>query len=435
MKKIILVVLLVLLIPTIASSKTVYVVKVEGEIGLATQQIVSKAVERANTDGVALIIEMDTPGGRGDAMMEIIKTIDSSEVPIIVFVSPKGAIAASAGTYIAMASNLIAMAPSTSIGACEPILGYDPTTGQIIEAPEKTINFYSSYMRSLAESHERDPDEAEKFVTENLSLTPKSALEKGMIELQADNLYDLIEKADGMKLKGMEGRLDLKEVDIKILEISFKDKFIITLTNPNLAYFLITIGILGLFLGFTTPGWHVPETIGAVCLVLGIIAQGYIGFNLGGFLLIGLGILFFVIELLTPTFGLFTIAGIASFFFGSMFLFSGTGDIKDIKWVISREFYVQFRYLILITIACVAIFFVFGISKAIKLRKTKPTTGREEMLGAIGTTDTKIDPEGQILVRGERWNVYSDKKIKKGEKVEVIDVDGLTLKVKKHERR
>ncbi|MCK4247843.1 MAG: nodulation protein NfeD, partial [Methanomicrobia archaeon] len=143
MKKIILVVLLVLLIPTIASSKTVYVVKVEGEIGLATQQIVSKAVERANTDGVALIIEMDTPGGRGDAMMEIIKTIDSSEVPIIVFVSPKGAIAASAGTYIAMASNLIAMAPSTSIGACEPILGHDPTTGQIIEAPEKTINFYS----------------------------------------------------------------------------------------------------------------------------------------------------------------------------------------------------------------------------------------------------------------------------------------------------
>jgi len=432
MKKIILIVLLVLLIPLVSSAKTVYVIKLEGEIGLASQQVVDKAVERANVDGAALIIEMDTPGGRGDAMMEIIKTIESSEIPVIVFVSPKGAIAASAGTYIAMASSLIAMAPGTSIGACEPILGYDPTTGQIMEAPEKTINFYSSYMRSLAESHDRNPDDAEKFVTENLSLTPKSALEKGLIELQADNLYDLIEKADGMKLKGREGRLDLKDVNIEILEASFKDKFILTITNPNIAYFLMTIGLLGLIFGFTTPGWHVPETIGAVCLALGIIAQGYIGFNLGGFILIGLGILFFVIELLTPTFGLFTIAGIASFFFGSMFLFSAA---KDVEWVISREFYTQFRYLVLIITICVALFFIFGLSKAIKLRRTKPTTGKDEMLGIIGTADTDIDPEGQILVRGERWNVYSDEKINKGEKVEVIYMDGLTLKVKKHERR
>jgi len=433
MKKIvILTVLLLLLVPWISSTKTVYVTKLEGEVGLATQQMIDKAVGRANIDGTALIIEMDTPGGRGDAMMEIIKTIDSSKIPVIVFVSPKGAIAASAGTYIAMASNLIAMAPSTSLGACEPILGYDPTTGQIMEAPEKTINFYSSYMKSLAESHGRDPDIAEKFVKENLSLTPKSALEKGMIDLQADNLYDLIKKADGMKLKGMEKRLDLKDANIKTLEVSFKDKFIITITNPNIAYFLMTIGILGLIFGFTTPGWHVPESIGAVCLALGIIAQGYIGFNLGGFILIGLGILFFVIELLTPTFGLFTIAGIASFFFGSMFLFSAT---KNVEWVINREFFTQFRYLTIIITICVALFFVFGLSKAIKLRKTKPTTGKEEMLGIVGKADTDINPEGQILARGERWNVYSDERINKGEKVEVTDVDGLTLKVKKYERR
>jgi len=432
MKKIILVLLLVFMMPLVFSARTVYVVKLNGEIGVATERVIDNAIERANIDGVALIIEMDTPGGRGDAMMNIIKKIESSKIPVIVFVSPKGAIAASAGTYIAMASNLIAMAPGTSIGACEPILGYDPTTGEIMEAPQKTINFYSSYMRSLAESHGRNPDDAEKFVTENLSLTPKSALEKGLIELEAEDLQDLIEKADGMKLKGREGELNLKNVRVEYFETSFKDKFIMTITDPNIAYLLMTIGILGLIFGFTTPGWHVPETLGAVCLALGVIAQGYIGFNLGGFVLIGLGILFFVIELLTPTFGLFTIAGIASFFFGSMFLFSATGEVK---WVIHREFFTQFRYLVILITVCVGIFFAFGLTKAMKLRKTKPTTGKEEMIGLVGIADTDIDPEGQILVRGERWNVYSDKKINKGEKVEVVDVDGLILKVKKHERR
>ncbi len=433
MRKIVLILLLGLLLPailmpTLSSAKKVYVVEVEGEIGPATEEVVRKAVDKANTDGTALIIEIDTPGGRGDAMMNIIKKIDSSDVPIIVFVSPKGAIAASAGTYIAMASNLIAMAPSTSIGACEPILGYDPQTGKILEAPEKTVNFYTSYMRSLAEGHGRNPDEAEKFVTENLSLTPQEALEKELIELQADDKYELLEKADGMKLKGREDRLDVDGAEVEIIEKSFKDKFIITITNPNLAYFLVTIGILGLFFGFTTPGWHVPETVGAICLGLGIIAQGYVGFNLGGFLLIGLGILFFVVELLTPTFGLFTTAGVVSFFFGSMLLFSAS---QETEWVIRREFFTEFRYLVIIVTVSVALFFIFGISKALQLRRTKPTTGEEQMLGVKGTALTDIDPEGQIRGRGEIWNVYSDEKIKKGEKVEVIEMHGLKLKVRK----
>ncbi|MEA1993351.1 MAG: nodulation protein NfeD, partial [Euryarchaeota archaeon] len=429
MKRIILVVLLALLIlPVLSSTKNLYVVEVEGEIGLATQRVIDNAIDKANTDGTALIIEIDTPGGRGDVMKDIIKKMNSSTIPVVVFVSPEGSMAASAGTYIAMASNFVVMAPSTSIGACEPIMGYDPQSGKIMEAPEKVINYYTAYMRSLAEGHGRDPDVAEKFVTENLSLTPQSALEKGMIELQADDLQDFIEKADGMQLKGMEGRLNIVNAEIKIIEPSIKDKFIMTITDPNIAYFLITIGILGLFFGFTTPGWHVPETVGALCLGLGIIAQGYIGFNIGGFLLIGLGILFFVIELLTPTFGLFTIAGVLSFFFGSMFLFSTTGEVH---WMVSREFFTNFRYLVLIVTFCVGAFFVFGISKALKLRKTKPTTGKEQMLGVRGTADTDIDPEGQIRARGERWNVYSDKKIERGERVEVIGVEGLKLKVKR----
>jgi membrane-bound serine protease (ClpP class) len=230
----------------------------------------------------------------------------------------------------------------------------------------------------------------------------------------------------------MEGRLDFAGAEVKVLEASFKDKVITTLTNPNLAYFLVTIGILGLVFGFTTPGWHVPETVGAVCLALGIISQGYIGFNVGGFILIGLGVLFFIIELLTPTFGLFTVAGVASFFFGSIFLFSTTGDIN---WMVSREFYTQFRYLIIIVTVCVGIFFAFGLSKAIKLRKTKPTTGVDEMIGAVGTADTRIDPEGQVRVRGERWNVRSEEPIGKGEKIEVIDAEGLILTVKKHKKK
>ncbi|MFQ6089596.1 MAG: nodulation protein NfeD, partial [Candidatus Methanofastidiosia archaeon] len=355
-------------------------------------------------------------------------------VPVIIYVSPQGAIAASAGTYIAMGSHLVAMAPSTSIGACQPILGYDPMTGQIMEAGEKTEKFYTSYMRSLAEAHERNPEIAAKFVSENLSLTPQEALEDGMVDVVADDVEDLLEKANGLrvrgKLLGKEHTLRIRNAEIREIEISFTQKFLSYITNPNIAYLLMIIGIYGLIFGFMTPGWHVPETLGAICIVLAIIANGYIGWNIGGVILILMGIAFFIIEIKTTTFGLFTAAGLACFILGSLILYqSGAGE-GEMERLVTREWYESFRLMVLGVSIVSAGFFIFAVTKALKLRRTKPKTGWDELIGMKGVVIEDLEPEGKIKVRGEIWKARSDTKLNKGESVEVIDKKGFVLIVR-----
>ncbi|RLF89835.1 nodulation protein NfeD, partial [Thermococci archaeon] len=318
MKKILLFIALVfMLTPAFAQAKTVYVAQIEGSITSYTYDQFDSyisAAEEAHAN--ALIITIDTPGGRGDAMQNIIQRIQTSKVPVIIYVYPQGAIAASAGTYIALGSHLIAMAPGTSIGACEPILGYSQN-GSIIKAPEKTKNFYIAYIRSLAQASNRNESVAERFITEDLSLTPKEALKYNVIEVEAYDINDLIKKADGMKTKlpvqGKYVKLDLKGAEIVYLHPTLKDQLISYITDPSVSYILLTLGIWALILGFLSPGWHVPETAGAVMIALAIIGLGYFGYRSAGLLLILLAMVFFIAEALTPTFGLFTVAGLVTF--------------------------------------------------------------------------------------------------------------------------
>ncbi|MBU7032402.1 MAG: nodulation protein NfeD [Theionarchaea archaeon] len=424
-----------------AQSNTVYLIKISAEINPSTERVFEKAIEEAGMHNAsALIIQLDTPGGAGDSMMQIIQSIDLSPVPVIIYVAPQGAMAASAGTFISMGSHLVAMAPGTSIGACEPIIGYDPTSGSIQEAPDKFKKFYAGVMRSLAESHGRNAELAETFVTENLTLTADEAFTEGMIDVVAINLQELLQKAHGMQTRGeVMGEpviLQLEDASIVEIEMGLIERILSVITNPNIAYLLMMVGIYGIIFGFLSPGWHVPETIGAICLLLAIVAFGYINLNIGGIILIIAAFVFFIIEAVTPTFGLYTIAGAACMIFGSLMLFGGglIGEPTQVDRLVSREWYEQFRYMVLIVAGASAAFFSFAMYKAIQLRMTRPKTGWDELMDMVGVADEDIDPAGQIRIRGERWKAEAKEKIKKGEKVKVIDRRGLLLLVEKEKK-
>ncbi|ASJ01839.1 nodulation protein NfeD [Thermococcus profundus] len=415
------------------SEKKVYVAKFEGVITSYSADQFSRyidAAERGNAE--ALIIEIDTPGGSGEAMQEIIQRIKESTVPVIIYVYPPGAIAASAGTYIALGSHLVAMAPSTSIGACEPIMGYS-ANGSIVKAPEKIRNFYIAYIKSLAEASGRNMTAAEKFITEDLSLTPEEAMKAHVIEITAYDVNDLLKKANGMKTKiPVKGRgyvtLNFTDVKIVTLEPSFKDEVVRYISDPTVAYVLINIGILGLIFGFLTPGWHVPETVGAILLVLGLIGLGYFGYNAAGLILVFLSIIFFIAEALTPTFGLFTVAGVVTMVIGGILLFGGGNE-----YLIQTSTFSTLRIIIIVITLLLGLFFAFGVAAVVRDRRRKAQTGKEEMIGEVGKVVQELNPEGMIKIRGELWKAESKTRepIKVGENVRVVGMRGLTLIVVK----
>ncbi|USG99199.1 nodulation protein NfeD [Thermococcus argininiproducens] len=422
--------LLIFLAPTLAEAKVVYVAQIKGEITSYTYDQFDRYISEAEqADASAIIILLDTPGGRADAMQNIIERIKSAEVPVITYIYPPGAMAASAGTYIALGSHLIAMAPGTSLGACRPIMGYSQN-GSIIEAPPKVVNFYISYIKSLAKASGRNETMAERFITEDLAIDQEEALKYGIIEVIAGDVDELIEKAHGMKTKvpvrGEYITLDLKGAELRYLEPSLKDKVVTYITDPAIAYVLLTLGIWALVLGFLSPGWHVPETIGAIMIVLAIIGLGYFGYRSAGLLLIILAVIFFIAEALTPTFGLFTVAGFITFVLGSIMLFSGGGGVD---YLISREVYSEIRVIIITIGALLALFFAFGMAAVIRAHRRKAQTGKEEMIGLSGEVVEPLAPEGMVRIRGELWKAKSKDgtTINIGEKVKVVEMEGLKL--------
>lgn len=419
------------LVPALGNEQgDVRVLEIKGEINKATEKIITDAVMDAGEQGsYAFVLALDTPGGRSDSMLNIVEAIQASDIPILFYVSPKGAIAASAGTFIAMGCNLVGMAPLTTIGAAQPILGYDPTTGELIEAPQKIREYYTAIMRSYAEEHGRDPDIAAQFVSENLSLTPDEALDLGMCDVKADTVEDFVASVDGMEVRGtVQGEkmvLSTKDIDITYIGLSLKDRIMIAISNPNIAYLLTTVGILGLVFGFMSPGWHVPEVIGAVCLGLAVVANGYVGFEYGGLILMVLGIALFAIEAMTPSVGLYAAGGTISFVLGSLFLFSGTdgGQGRFFDEGTVKMFWTNVAVMTIL----IAGFLIFGLQAALKLRMTRPTTGLEQMYSETGIVEDPIDPQGTVRIRGELWNARADGPIEKGTIVRVQSIDGLTL--------
>ncbi|NJE10735.1 nodulation protein NfeD [Thermococcus sp. MAR1] len=431
--------MLVMLLPSVhGQGNVVYVAKVDGMItGYTVDQFDRYISEAERNNAEAIIIELNTPGGRADAMQAIVTRIQNSKVPVIIYVHPSGGMAASAGTYIALSSHLIAMTPGTVIGACRPILGYGQN-GSIVEAPPKITNFYVAYLRELARMSGRNETLAEEFITKDRSVTPEEALRYGVIEVIATNVDELLQKADGMETKiPVAGRgkvtLHLRNARLVYIEPSFRDTVVKYITDPTIAYLLLNLGFIGLIFGFLTPGWHVPETAGAIMLVLGLIGLGYFGYSSAALILIVLAMIFFIAEALTPTFGLFTVAGVITFILGGIMLFSGNGG----EYLVTGETYSILRIAIIVMAILLGLFFLFGAATVIKAHRKKPEAGREELVGEVGKVVEDLDPEGVVKLHGELWKAESKdgNRIPVGEKIRVAEVKGLTLIVERIEDR
>lgn len=407
-------------------SATVELVKINGTISPATLEYVRKAFDYAREKGMqCIIIQIDTPGGLDRSMRGIVKLIMNSPIPVIVYVAPKGARAASAGVFIAFSSHILAMAPGTNIGAAHPVSLMGGGMSKTME--EKVVNDAAAYIRSIAEKRGRNVKWAEKAVRESVSVTAEEALKLGIADIIANDQNDLLQKIDGREVV-IDGKviiLKTEKAKLKVYQPTFKDKFLQRLADPNLAYILLMIGIWGLILEFFHPGIFLPGIVGAICLILSFFALQILSFSLTGLLLILLAVVLFILEIKITSYGALTIGGVTALTLGSMMLVDPSAIYLKIGW----------EYIIA-AVGVSVLLFGFIISYAIKAQFRPPVTGGEGLIGLVGVARTDLNPAGKIYVHGELWNAVNispDKVIKKGEEVKVVKIEGMKLMVKKKE--
>ncbi len=404
----------------LAQEPGVYVITLQGVINPVASEYIKKGISLANTQGAkAIVIELDTPGGLDTSMREIIKAINQSAVPVVVYVSPTGARAASAGVFITLSAHVAAMAPGTNIGAAHPVgIGGKMDKTMV----EKVTNDAVAYIKSIAERRGRNKEWAEKAVRKSISATAKEALELGVIDLIANNLDELLGKIDGTTVETASGKVKLKTkgVPVKKVPMGLRLKILGVISNPNIAYILMLLGFYGLFFELTNPGAVFPGVFGAICLILAFYSFQTLPVNYAGLLLIILSIVLFILEIKVTSHGVLTIGGIISMVIGSIMLFESPAPFFKIS-----------LYIIVPAAIVTALFFTLTFSLALKAWRRKPVTGKEGLLGQEGIAHTDINGEGMVLVRGEYWQAYSDEPIKKGDKVIVESVSGLKIKVKR----
>jgi len=408
------------LLHTAEERKHVNIITVEGVIGPVTSRITVDAIKTSLKDGSeALIVELNTPGGLDESMRIIIKEILNSDVPIIVYVSPGGSRAASAGVFITLAANIAAMAPGTNIGAAHPV----SMGGQIDSTMEEKITKDAvAYVKSIAAKRGRNIQWAEKSVRKSESIPEYEALKLKVIDMVANNVRELLDKCDGRKVSLPVGErtLNTKGIEIRTIKISWRDKLLAIIANPTIAYILLNLGMLGIFFELSNPGSILPGVVGAICLILAFFAFQSLPINLAGLLLILLALLLFILEVKVPSHGALTIGGVISMLIGSFMLINSPSPYMKISVLV-----------IIVTVLTVALFFIFAVGLGLKAQKRKPTTGDKGLLGDIGIARSRIDPDGYVFIQGELWNAYSDSPIESGQKVKVVAVENLTLKVVK----
>jgi len=386
-----------------------------------TAEIIVKAIKQAGQEKAELlIIKLDTPGGLDSSMREIIEAIVSSPVPVVAYVSPAGARAASAGLFISMACDIFAMAPGTSTGAAHPVsIG---TSGQEQDKTmeEKVTHDAAAYIRTLAEKRGRNIQMAEDAVRKSLSYTEQEALKGKLIDLIAKNEQELIEALDGKEIKRFNGEvqvLNLKDQPLVELPLTFRQKLLMAIANPNLAYILLMLGLLGLYFEFANPGAIFPGVIGGISLLLALFSFQILPVNYVGLLLILLGTVFFVLEIKVTSYGALALGGVISLFLGSVILIKS--PIPELR--------PSLKFIVPVVLG-VSLIFVLLVYLVIKAHSRRALTGKEGLVGETGQALTPVFPNGH----GSIWRAVSDDKIEKGDKVQVVEVqDHLTLKVKK----
>ncbi len=409
---------LFLLIATnvLAERSEVYIIKVADAISPGTAEFIKIGIKTAEERAATvIIIELDTPGGLAESMRLIVQNILGSKVPVVVFVSPSGARAASAGVMITMAADVAAMAPGTNIGAAHPVgMGGKEIDGTM---SEKIINDMVAQAKSVAEKRGRNAQWVEEAIRESVSVTETEALKENIIDLIAEDTDDLIKQLNGRELKD-KGVLNLANPKKVVLEETLRTKILKTISNPNIAYILMMIGLAGLYFELSHPGAIFPGVIGGIALILAFFAMQTLPVNYAGILLIILAIIFFIMEMKITSYGLLSVAGIVSLLLGSLMLFEGgTPDTK-----------LSLRVL-LTTVILISGFFVVVASLVFRAQISKPSTGSKGLVGEIGIVKKALAPEGKVFVHGELWNARAKEPLDENVKVRVVKVVNLVLEV------
>lgn len=412
----------IILIFSPSFAKEVVLIKVDGVINPPHAEYTIKAIKKAHElKAEAIVIQLDTPGGLDTSMRDMVKEILNSHVPVIVYVSPKGARAASAGAFITIAAHIAAMAPGTNIGAASPVaMGGEKMDKKMAD---KITNDAVAYIKSIAQQRGRNTEWAEQAVRKSISSTETEALKKGVIDLIAEDLPTLLKSIHGKKVKTEAGEKTINTKDAKINEIkmNFRERLLNFLSNPNIAYILLMIGIYGIIFELSNPGAIFPGVIGAISLILAFYSLQTLPINYAAAALILLGIVLFILELKFTSYGLLTLGGIVCFALGSLMLFDTVNPL----------FKLSLSVVIPVTIVT-ALFFAFLLRLAYKAHKRKPVTGVEELVGMRGVAKTDFhNKRGMVLIHGELWQAVSEDEIKKDQDIVVEKVEGLTLKVRK----
>lgn len=404
-----------------ASPTAVYFVKADGIINPVMAEFIVKSIEfAAREKAEAVVIELDTPGGLDLSMRDIVKAELSSEVPVAVYVYPSGSRAASAGVFITYAANIAAMAPGTNIGSAHPV---EMGGGKMDETMAKKVeNDAVAYIMGIAAKRKRNAQWAERAVRESVNVTAEEALKEKVIDLVVDGRAGLVRELDGrrVELPGGTRTLKTKGAEIKDIEMNLRFRVLSAISNPNVAYVLMMIGLVGLYFELSNPGLIFPGVLGAICLVLAFYAFQTLSVNYAGLLLVFLGLIFFVLELKITSYGLLTIAGVVSLVLGSMMLFDASFPYMRLSvWVV------------LPTVVLMTAIMLGAMYYAVKIYRRKPSSGTEALIGEEGSVVEDIGPgkTGKVFIDGEYWNAVSGEEIEKGGRARIEGIRGLTLKV------
>ena len=400
-----------------AASPRVLVVDFDNDINPVTADYLNDGIDRANDgDYSAVVIELDTPGGLVDSMNKVVKKELESKVPVIVYIAPEGAGAGSAGVFISQAADLLAMAPQTTIGAATPV----SDSGNLpSDLRRKAINFYASKLRSLAATHGRNGTWADSAVRRASSRTANEAIGQNIADVLAPTLPALLAKIDGRKTQPKGIVLHTAGAEVKTLKMSFWKRLLDTLIDPNLIALMLSLGVLGIIVELWHPGLIFPATFGVLCLAIAFYGLDVLPISWAGLLLIGAAFAFWIVELFIAfSHGALTVAGAACFVFGSLLLFEPAGSDYQVSLSVALS-----------VAGVISLFFAFALAKVVQIRRRPATVGTHTILGARG----QVRRDGLVAVRGELWQARDESgaPLELGDEVEVVDIDGLSLVVRR----
>lgn len=393
--------------------------KLSGVVSPATASYITQAIRRAERGNVeCVVIEIDTPGGLDESMRQIVKVIMGAKVPVVSWVHPAGARAASAGVFIVLASHVAAMTPGTNIGAAHPV-----AIGGTLDsaAVEKVVNDAVAYLRGIAQERGRNERWAERAVRESISSSAKEAHSLRVVDLVVSSRAELLEQIDGRRVRTEAGErvLRTKGVQVREVPMTWYQRILAILANPNIAYILLILGIYGIIFELQNPGAVFPGVVGALSLILAFYSLHILPVNYAGVALIALAIILFILELYITSYGLLTLGGVTALILGSLLLFQTPHPWFQVS-----------TWLIIVVAVLAGGFLLLLLGFGVRAHLRRPITGKEGMIGAKGVTKTQLRLSGMVMVQGELWQATSDQPVEKGEPVEVIGVEGMVLKVK-----